>query len=73
MNKRLLLALAVGLVVGIVVYTNIGQEADQASLSEKKEAAFEQSQATTSDTSVAALQSDLNSTVILEEDFSDLE
>lgn len=73
MNKGLLLALAIGLVIGSVVYTNIGQKGDQASLSEKKEAAFEQSQATTSDTSVAAIQSDLNSTVILEEDFSDLE
>lgn len=38
-----------------------------------REAAFQNSQATSTDDSLAAIEADLNSTVFLEEDFSDLE
>lgn len=49
------------------------QSATPAEVISKKESAFEASQATSSDTSLATIDDDLANTVIQDEDFGDLE
>lgn len=80
MKKGLLLITLLAILgIGYYSYTNTQSEpvdineVGTMSIEEARDQGYETSQVVTDDNSIAAIESDLNNTVILEEDFSDVE